>query len=91
MGVSNVSFGLPHREAVNSTFFTMAMERGLSAAIMNPYSVDMLKSYKAFCALQGLDENCADYIAFSETLPAPSAGGAAPVKAVSSPTGESEL
>ena len=42
LGVSNISFGLPKREGVNSTFFAMALERGLSAAIMNPYATDML-------------------------------------------------
>jgi len=69
LGVSNVSFGLPQRDAVNSTFFALAMERGLSAAIMNPYSTEMMKSYYAFCALHGLDDNCADYVAFAEELP----------------------
>ncbi|MBQ9862210.1 MAG: homocysteine S-methyltransferase family protein, partial [Clostridia bacterium] len=42
LGVSNVSFGLPARDAVNSTFFTLALENGLSAAIMNPYSAPMM-------------------------------------------------
>ena len=42
LGVSNVSFGLPCRDAVNSVFFAMALENGLSAAIMNPYSADMM-------------------------------------------------
>ena len=70
LGVSNVSFGLPQRDVINSTFFAMAMEEGLSAAIMNPYSVDMMKTYRAFCALHGLDENCTEYIAFaSSALP----------------------
>ncbi len=68
LGVSNVSFGLPHRDAINSAFFTLAMQNGLSAAIMNPYSVEMMKAYYSYCALMGLDENCMDYIAFSETV-----------------------
>ena len=68
LGVSNVSFGLPHRDAINSTFFANAMENGLSAAIMNPYSAEMMKAYYSFCALNGLDENCADYISFCETI-----------------------
>ncbi len=68
LGVSNVSFGLPHREAINSAFFTLALQNGLSAAIMNPYSVEMMKAYYSYCALSGLDENCAEYIAFSETI-----------------------
>ena len=38
MGVSNISFGLPSRDAVNSAFFALAMEAGLSAGIINPNS-----------------------------------------------------
>lgn len=64
LGVSNVSFGLPSREAVNSVFFASALERGLSAAIMNPYSDAMMKTYHSYRALHGLDENCMDYISF---------------------------
>ena len=66
LGVSNVSFGLPVRDAVNGTFFTLAMERGLSAAIMNPFSVEMMKAYYTFKALKGMDENCANYIEKAE-------------------------
>lgn len=62
LGVSNVSFGLPNRDAVNGTFFALALENGLSAAIMNPYSADMLKTYYTYRALKGLDSNCAEYI-----------------------------
>ena len=62
LGVSNVSFGLPHRDAVNATFFSMALSNGLSAAIMNPYSAEMMKTYFAYRALNGQDENCADYV-----------------------------
>ena len=63
LGVSNVSFGLPNRDAINGTFFALALENGLSAAIMNPYSADMMKTYYTYKALKNLDENCADYIA----------------------------
>lgn len=66
LGVSNVSFGLPNRDAVNGTFFAMALENGLSCAIMNPYSVDMMKTYYTFNALKGLDENCYEYIEVSD-------------------------
>ncbi len=62
LGVSNVSFGLPQREALNSTFFALALENGLSAAIMNPYSADMMRTYYTYNALKGLDANCAAYI-----------------------------
>ena len=68
LGVSNVSFGLPKREIINSAFFACALENGLSAAIMNPYSVDMMKTYRAFLTLHGFDENCAGYLDFCETL-----------------------
>ena len=69
LGVSNVSFGLPQRDIINSTFFTVAMNNGLSAAIMNPYSLEMMKAYYAFCAIDGQDDNCAEYIEFVSTLP----------------------
>ena len=62
LGVSNVSFGLPNREIITAAFFTLAMENGLSAAIMNPNSGEMMKSYYSFKALRGLDDNCTDYI-----------------------------
>ncbi len=66
LGVSNVSFGLPTRDAINSTFFALALENGLSAAIMNPYSAQMMQTYYTYRALKGLDENCARYIAAAE-------------------------
>ena len=65
LGVSNVSFGLPARDIMNSVFFTCALERGLSAAIMNPYSDEMMKVYHSFRALHGEDENFASYIDFA--------------------------
>ena len=65
LGVSNVSFGLPARDIMNSVFFTCALERGLSAAIMNPYSDEMMKVYYSFRALHAHDDNFADYIDFA--------------------------
>ena len=62
LGVSNISFGLPYRPAVNSNFYTMAMQSGLSAGIINPLSEDMMRSYYSFCALMNYDENCEKYI-----------------------------
>lgn len=62
LGVSNISFGLPRRPIVNSQFYTMAMQNGLTAGIINPSSEDMMKSYDAFLALMGYDENCSAYI-----------------------------
>ena len=68
LGVSNVSFGLPNRDILNSIFFANALECGLSAAIMNPHSAEMMKAYHAFKALNALDENCADYMAFASSV-----------------------
>ena len=65
LGVSNVSFGLPSRELVNAAFFTTAMENGLSAAIMNPYSARMMEAYYSFNVVKGLDDNCIDFIKFA--------------------------
>lgn len=62
LGVSNISFGLPYRPAINSNFYTMAMQNGLSAGIINPSSEDMMCSYYSFCALMNYDENCEAYI-----------------------------
>lgn len=69
LGVSNVSFGLPERDTVNGTFFAMALSGGLSAAIMNPYSAEMMKTYHAYRALAGFDDNCAEYIEFAADMP----------------------
>ncbi len=71
LGVSNVSFGLPMRDCINGTFFAMALARGLSAAIMNPNSEDMIRVYKTYCALAGYDTGCLAYIDYAQTLPAP--------------------
>lgn len=65
LGVSNVSFGLPKRSIVNSTFFALSLESGLSAAIMNPFSSEMMDVYYGFCALHNLDENCESYINYA--------------------------
>ncbi len=80
LGVSNVSFGLPCRDAVNSVFFGLALENGLSAAIMNPYSADMMKTYYTYNALKGLDENCAEYIEASDAFTVVSAPQTATTK-----------
>ena len=68
LGVSNISFGLPQRDIVNATFFALALENGLSAAIMNPFSAEMMKTWHAYRVLKGIDENCTDYIAFADTV-----------------------
>ena len=65
LGVSNISFGLPERDMINGTFFSVALSRGLSAAIMNPYSFEMMKTYHAFKALHNMDASCMSYIDFA--------------------------
>lgn len=62
LGVSNISFGLPARPVINANFFTMALQKGLSAGIINPLSQDMMRSYHAYCALMEYDKNCEEYI-----------------------------
>lgn len=74
IGVSNVSFGLPQRDKITSTFFAFALSRGLNAAIMNPFSEAMMDTYRSYRALVGHDINCKDYIAaFENTDSAPKA------------------
>lgn len=63
MGLSNISFGLPNRPLINSTFFTMCLAAGLDAPIMNPYDESMQKALKASAALLG-DDPCG--LAFSQ-------------------------
>ena len=49
LGVSNISFGLPSRPVINANFYTMAMQNGLTAGIINPSSEDMMRSYHLLC------------------------------------------
>ena len=65
LGISNVSFGLPSRDYVNSVFFAHALLKGLDAVIMNPYSTEMMKVYYAHNALIGIDDMCQEYISFA--------------------------
>ena len=63
LGVSNISFGLPNREKINSTFFSLAMQNGLSAGIVNPLNAAMMDAYYSFNALFARDSGCLEYIA----------------------------
>ncbi|MCR5688412.1 MAG: homocysteine S-methyltransferase family protein [Lachnospiraceae bacterium] len=67
LGISNVSFGLPKRNLVTSGMFAAALERGLSAAIMNPFAPEMMSAYYSFRALHDLDGNCTDFIGFADS------------------------
>ena len=69
LGVSNISFGLPHRENVNSIFYSMALNCGLNCAIINPCSDDMMRTYYSFKVLNGFDVGCKQYIEkYSENI-----------------------
>lgn len=80
LGVSNVSFGLPRRDIVNSSFFLASLEAGLSMAILNPFDGRMQEALYAYRLLHGMDEGCADYIAFaaSRTESSPAAPATVP-------------
>ena len=78
LGVSNVSFGLPEREVLGSVFLALALERGLSAAIMNPLNDRMMGAMISFRTLTGRDANCAAYIRYAGELPAMQAVSASP-------------
>lgn len=62
LGVSNISFGLPCRGYMNTTFLTLAMQAGLDLAIINPNTPEMMAAVRAFRVLTGQDERCADYV-----------------------------
>lgn len=62
LGVSNVSFGMPNRELINSSFLLMALENGLTMPIINPCNATMMNSILAFKALRGTTEDLNTYI-----------------------------
>ncbi len=65
LGVSNVSFGLPLRNKINATFFSLAMSKGLNLAIINPFSSEMLDAFYAFNAISKNDVNLQNYIGYA--------------------------
>ena len=69
-GASNISFGLPNRKALNSAFIAMAIASGMTSAITNPLTEEIMMAIKASDALMGHDENCANWIA-ANRAPAP--------------------
>ena len=71
LGVSNISFGIPRRDIINSRFFAMALYAGLSACIINPLMQPMMETYYGYRALAAFDENCLDYIEKYNDTPAP--------------------
>ena len=77
LGVSNISFGLPNRGLVNSTFLTMALEQGLDLPILNPNIEVMSGAVRAFRVLSGYDKNANDFVAAYNDAPAAPANPAA--------------
>ena len=70
LGVSNISFGLPNREAVTRTFLTMALENGLDLPIINPNIASMTEAVRAFRLLCGFDKNCTAFVEAYANMPA---------------------
>ncbi|MBQ8414978.1 MAG: homocysteine S-methyltransferase family protein [Clostridia bacterium] len=65
LGISNVSFGLPNRDMLNASFFTLALANGLTAAIINPHSTPIMEAYRSYLALSGLDYNFEGFISLA--------------------------
>jgi 5-methyltetrahydrofolate--homocysteine methyltransferase len=76
-GASNVSFGLPNRDGINSAFLTMAMASGLTSAITNPLHLDVIKAVMGADVMLGHDPDCARWIRRFRDVPPPNAVGAA--------------
>jgi len=73
-GASNVSFGLPNRHGINAAFLPMAIEAGMTSAIMNPVRPGEMEAVKAANMLMGRDANGAEWIRFARVLEAVAAG-----------------
>ena len=67
LGVSNISFGLPEREKINSTFFAQSLECGLDCAIMNPFANGMMDVYYAHKVLHNMDTACTEFIEYANS------------------------
>ena len=87
LGVSNISFGLPARELINSYFLSMAMLNGLSCAIINPCNGPMMASFRSFNALMNLDPNLEEYIGAYKDYVAGSGVSSVSVKNTASSSG----
>ena len=86
LGVSNISFGLPCRSYLNTTFLTMAMYAGLDLAIMNPSSEEMMAAVYAYNVLTNRDKQSTKYIErYANRVPASAALAKAVQAAQSAP------
>ena len=68
LGISNISFGLPNRSLVNTTFLALALQSGLNACIINPLSKPMIDTISAYNILYGIDSGCSEYISRQSDL-----------------------
>ena len=92
LGVSNISFGLPCRTYLNTTFLTMAMYAGLDLAIMNPSSEEMMAAVYAYNVLTNRDKQSTKYIErFADRVPASTALAQAAKAAPAASAAEAEL
>ena len=92
LGVSNISFGLPNRQIINTSFLTAALFAGLDAPILNPNLRENMQAVAAFRALSGQDKNCADYVAHYSAHIAPAApASSAPAAAAGEGGSEADI
>ena len=81
-GLSNISFGLPHRHGINAAFIPMVIASGMTSAIMNPCRPAEMEAVHGANVLNGTDKDCSHWIMTYRDHVAPGAipatmGGAA--------------
>jgi 5-methyltetrahydrofolate--homocysteine methyltransferase len=89
-GASNISFGLPHRDGINSAFLTMAMGAGLTSAITNPLHIDVVRACMGADVMLGHDPDCARWIRRFRDPPPTGAAAAAAAATGEGPRGRRE-
>jgi 5-methyltetrahydrofolate--homocysteine methyltransferase len=89
-GASNVSFGLPNRDGINSAFLTMAMAAGMTSAITNPLHIETVKAVMGGDVMLGHDPDCARWIRRFRDAPPPSGAAAGAAGSADAPRGRRE-
>jgi 5-methyltetrahydrofolate--homocysteine methyltransferase len=74
-GASNISFGLPNRDGINSAFLTMAMAAGMTSAITNPMHIEVVRACMGADVMLGHDPDCARWIKRFRDMPPTTAAG----------------
>ena len=87
-GASNISFGLPNRDGINSAFLTMAMGAGMTSAITNPLHVEVIRAVMGADVMLGHDPDCSRWIRRFRDTPSSSGTGAAPAAGATGAAGE---